>query len=185
LGQAGAEAGPIKTCNAKSRRCPAGQRRLSVPVSRCELRTIRDCGQASARGLRKGFVSGEPKLLYTLGTRIARAQSVASRCLKMNPPFATGPSLGRDAKVSRFAAGLCAAISIRTPKLFEVHRSERNESGRQLRSPYCLSDAMRLQPKQRYTLIKGLHPIAGSLPTGCISAWQFSHSRVSRTRSAI
>jgi len=59
------------------------------------------------------------------------------------------------------------------------------ERGRQLGRPYCVSDAMRLHPKQRNTLIKGLHPIAGSVPTGCISAWQFSHSRVSRTRSAI
>jgi hypothetical protein len=54
--------------------------------------------------------------------------------------------------------------------------------GTELRRPYCVSDAIRLHPKQRNTLIRGLHPIAGSLPTGCISAWQFSHSRISRTR---
>jgi hypothetical protein len=48
----------------------------------------------------------------------ARAQNAR---LKKNPSFATGHSLGRDAKVSRFAAGLCAAISTRTGKLFEVH----------------------------------------------------------------
>jgi hypothetical protein len=44
-----------------------------------------------------------------------------------------------------------------------------------------VSDSIRLHPKQRNTLIRGLDPIAGSLPTGCISAWQFSHSRVFRT----
>ena len=30
--------------------------------------------------------------------------------LKKNPPFATGPRLGRSGKVSRFAAGLCVVF---------------------------------------------------------------------------
>jgi hypothetical protein len=67
-------------------------------------------------------VNGELKLTFTARRQRERDERPgASRRIKMNPPFATGPSLGRDAKVSRFAAGLCVTISTRRAKLFEVH----------------------------------------------------------------
>ena len=42
--------------------------------------------------------------------------------LKKNPPLATGRSLGRNGKVSRFAAALCVTIHTRSGKLLGVHR---------------------------------------------------------------
>ncbi len=45
--------------------------------------------------------------------------------LKKNPPLATGRSLGRNGKVSRFAAALCVTIHTRRGKPLGVHRHMR------------------------------------------------------------
>jgi hypothetical protein len=46
------------------------------------------------------------------------AQLLRTAFLKKNPPLATGISLGRNGRVSRFAAGLCVVIHTRRGKPF-------------------------------------------------------------------
>jgi hypothetical protein len=68
-----------------------------------------------------GEVAGNPG--ERMGESAARRRTGASP--KRDPSLATGRSLGRSGKVSRFAAALCVTIHTRRGKLLGVHRHMR------------------------------------------------------------
>jgi hypothetical protein len=71
-------------------------------------------------GRRYGAISTSGKrvaIVKKTRRRMGESGARRRRFSKKNPPLATGRSLGRNGKVSRFAAGLCVVIHTRRGKL--------------------------------------------------------------------
>jgi hypothetical protein len=95
------------------------------PATECQCRLSdyiplgRRCAASASVALRERPIAADSASLSIRASAWASpARGGGRRFSKKNPPLATGPSLGRNGKVSRFAAALCVVIHTRSGKLY-------------------------------------------------------------------
>jgi len=105
--------------------------RPTIAVARLGLLRLKRLGAGPARVGRSGKAAGESGIcrLQSAGrsgasARAGPARGGGRRFSKKNPPLATGRSLGRNGKVSRFVAAPCVTIHTRRGQLLGIHRDD-------------------------------------------------------------